>query len=326
MKERIVILGAGSFAGQDLVSFLADRNYEVLAFLRERKNKVFCSFEGKDNVITFLKADINTEFNRIICLLDKLQVGKIISFISASEVAPSWQYPAEYFQTNCVSHVRLIDYLKNQSWLEKFIYISSPELYGTTNSYINEDEGRMNASTPYALSKGVAQEINKLYFKEYSFPVINILPTNYLGRMQLWKIAPKTIIAILKGESIKLNGGGEAIKSFIDIKDVSNGIFTILNKGKIGEDYHISPEQGIAVKDLIYKICNLMNANFDEIVEVVAPRKGEDKAYTLNCSKLKNLGWKAEIPIEETLKDIINWIKDNWNIIKNIKTDYEFKN
>ena len=96
--------------------------------------------------------DFNKNMGRIIELLDSVQPQYIINFAAQSEVAPSWQHPEHWFQTNAVAITQLINAIKDKKYLKRYVHISSPEVYGTCEGVVREDTP-MNPSTPYAASK-----------------------------------------------------------------------------------------------------------------------------------------------------------------------------
>ena len=151
--------------------------------------------------------------------------------------------------------------------------------------------------------------------------------TNVYGAyQQLFKIIPRTIIYIKQGKKIQLHGGGKAVKSYIHIRDVSQGELSIMEKGNIGNIYHLSPDQGIAVKDVVKKICELMDVKYEDFVEIVEERLGQDNAYTIDSSKAKKeFNWKVNIDFDKGLKQTIDWVEEFYSIIKTHPLEYLHK-
>src|SRR6185295_4173714 len=99
------------------------------------------------------------------------------------------------------------------SYLDKYVHISSPEVYGTCEGNVTE-ESPMNPSTPYAASKAAADMLLNVYWKQFRFPLVSVRATNVYGaRQQLFKIIPRSVIFIKLGKKIQLHGGGRAVKS-----------------------------------------------------------------------------------------------------------------
>lgn len=117
--------------------------------------------------------------------------------------------------TNAVAIAKLSNFLKDQQWLEKYVHISSPEVYGTCKGVVKED-APLNPSTPYAASKAAGDFMLFSLVKNFRFPLVMIRSTNVYGaHQQLFKIIPRSVIYIKMGKKIELHGGGRAVKSYI---------------------------------------------------------------------------------------------------------------
>lgn len=324
--NKVVVIGSNSFSGSDFIDLLLEKqNYQVMGISRSlEKSKEFLPYKKRnlDN-FKFYQIDLNHDLKKLESILDEFRPDYIVNFAAQSEVAPSWKNPHHWFQTNAVSITNLANILKNKKYLKKYVHISSPEVYGTCEGFIKENFS-INPSTPYAASKAAGDLSLFTFYKNFDFPLVMVRATNVYGAyQQLFKIIPRTIIYIKQGKKIELHGGGKAVKSYIHIRDVSNGELSIMEKGNIGEIYHISPDEGVAVKDIVKKISDLMNAKYEDIVINVEERLGQDKAYTIDSSKVRaQLGWSPKINLYEGLKKTINWVDEFYSIIKTHSLEY----
>ena len=166
-------------------------------------------------------------------------------------VEESWDKPIDWYTTNFLSNVKMLEKIKKFKFIKKFINFTTPEVYGNTDNWLKESFS-FNPSTPYALSRAATDFHLKLIFKVDKFPVVFTRTANVYGpHQQLYRIIPKTIVSFIKNKNLQLHGGGRSFRSFIHIDDVSNALYLILKNGKVGETYHISTNKLISIKKLV---------------------------------------------------------------------------
>lgn len=303
-------------------------DYSVIGISRSpEKEELFLPYKCRtERDFRFHQMDFNNDMERIIELLDSVQPEYIVNFAAQSEVAPSWQHPDQWFQTNAVAITKLIHGLKDKKYLKRYVHISSPEVYGTCEGIVRED-APMNPSTPYAASKAAGDFSIFTYVKNFDFPMVMIRATNVYGAcQQLFKIIPRSVIYLRRGKTIELHGGGEAVKSYIHIRDVSRGELAAMENGKKGSIYHLSPDNGIAVRDVVRTICEAMGKNFNDSVKSVSERLGQDKAYIIDSSRAREeLGWMPHMSLDEGIQGVVGWIEKYWEEIQNQPLEYLHK-
>jgi len=329
--KKIVVIGSNSFSGSDFIDYiLSETKYEVHGISRSpEKSALFLPYKGNPNInrFSYHQIDLNQNFTELKRLFLELKPQYIINFAAQSEVGPSWDHPEHWFSTNAVAIATLGNFLKDQDWLQKYVHISTPEVYGTCNGIVRED-APLNPTTPYAASKAAGDLMLFTLVKNFNFPLVTIRSTNVYGaHQQLFKIIPRSVIYIKKGKTIELHGGGHAIKSFIHIRDISRGQLMAMENGKNGQIYHLSPtDSGISIKDLVNRICDEMGMDFGSCTKTVAERLGQDKAYVIDSSKARNeLNWDTKISLKEGLKGVVTWVERNWAEIDSLPLEYIHK-
>lgn len=325
-SRRVAVLGSNSFSGSDFVDHLLDDpNTQVLGISRSaEKGPLFLPYLEKHSPnYRFVQADFNDDMERILRELDTFEPEFIVNFAAQSEVAPSWIHPEHWFQTNTVSLAKLVNGLKDRTYVQKYVHISSPEAYGTCEGNVLET-APLNPSTPYAASKAAADLLLKTYAQNYNFPLVTVRATNVYGAyQQLFKIIPRTVIRLKLDQMIELHGGGVAVKSFIQIRDVSRGEEAIMERGRIGDIYHLSPDGGVAVRDVVQRICTMMGRSFETSTRAVAERLGQDAAYVIDSTKARTeLGWQPRVGLDEGLQGVVNWIERYWDDVKKQPHEY----
>ncbi|MBB14293.1 dTDP-glucose 4,6-dehydratase [Candidatus Poribacteria bacterium] len=325
--KTVFVIGSNSFSGSDFIDLLLETDrYNVVGLSRSpEKTGLFLPYKKRldSSNFEFHQIDLNHDMLKLFSLLVDREPAYIVNFAAQSEVAPSWENPDQWFQTNTVSIAKLSNFLKDQKWLEKYVHISSPEVYGTCDGNITE-VAPINPTTPYAASKAAGDLMLLTLVKSFSFPLVIIRSTNVYGScQQLFKIIPRSIIYLKSGRKIELHGAGEAIKSYIHIRDVSLGQLVAMERGKIGEIYHFSPDQGIRVRDLVKKICQVIGKDFRSNTIDVGERLGQDKAYVIDSTKARNqFLWLPEITLTDGLQQVRNWVEEEWDLICSEPLEY----
>ena len=328
-RQRIVVIGSNSFSGSDFIDLLLeDERNEIVGISRSpEKSALFLPYKRHQRAnFKFHQMDLNTHMPQIIDLLDSFEPEYVVNFAAQSEVAPSWEHPEQWFQTNVVSLAKLMNALKARQYLKRYVHISSPEVYGTCEGRIIES-APLNPSTPYATSKAAADLFLFTLVKNFQFPLVVVRSTNVYGaHQQLFKIMPRAVIYTKMGKIIGLQGGGRAVKSYIHIRDISRGELLAMEKGRVGETYHLSPDKGIAVRDLVQVICSKMGVAFEKATKPIDERPGQDAAYVIDSSKARQeFGWRPEITLEEGVSGVIKWVEDNWEEIQREPLQYIHK-
>lgn len=328
--ETVLVIGSNSFSGSDFVDLLlSERDYNVLGASRSpEKHELFLPYKanpGRDR-FRFHQLDLNRDLPALISLIETERPAYIVNFAAQSEVAPSWANPGQWFQTNAVALAELTIRLKDMPWIKRYVHISSPEVYGTCEGVVRED-ARPNPSTPYAASKAAGDLMLLALTKNFDFPVSTIRATNVYGaHQQLFKIIPRTVIYLNSGRTIELHGGGHAVKSYIHIRDVSRGELAVMERGRSGEIYHLSPDAGVAVRDVVGMICQRLGKDFDACVKTVAERLGQDKAYVIDSTKARTeLGWAPQVGLEQGLEGVVAWARKYWDAILAHPLEYVHK-
>jgi len=329
MKEKVLVIGSNSFSGSDFIDLLLENGkYSVIGVSRSsEKGPLFLPYKRfKNPDFKFHKLDLNRDMGKIVDLINSTKPEYVVNFAAQSEVAPSWKDPGQWFRTNAVAITELADALKDRKSLKKYVHVSSPEVYGTCEGNVKED-APLNPSTPYAASKAAGDLSLFTFVKNFKFPLVMIRSTNVYGaHQQLFKIIPRSVIYVKLGKTIELHGGGNAVKSYIHIRDISKGELLAMEKGRTGEIYHLSPDGGITVKEVVKKICDKLGVDFSKATKEVEERLGQDKAYVIDSSKARReFGWKPVIGIDEGIQKVVDWINGNWEAVKKEPLEFIYK-
>lgn len=327
MTSTVVVIGSNSFSGSDFIDLLLDDpQYRVVGISRgPESGRLFLPYLGRSDLsrFRFHQLDLNRDIEAILALLEAERPRFIVNFASQSEVAASWDTPEQWYQTNVVATARLGNYLRSRSWLERYVHISTPEVYGSCSGNITE-EAPMHPSTPYAASRAAAETFLQLLVRQYGFPVSLVRSTNVYGaHQQLFKIIPRAIIRLRQGQTIELHGGGTQVRSFIHIRDVSRGELAVMTGGGTGEVYNLSPHDEITIRALVEKLCDRLGADFARSTTSTPARPGNDARYAIDSNKArKAFGWQPTIGLDEGLSEVVRWVETYWDEIQRQPLEY----
>jgi len=328
MSNKVVVIGSNSFSGAGFTAYMLDNGFDVIGMSRSQEpDNVLLPYKWKDDTnFTFHKLDLNNDLKSMMEVINDAKPDYVFNFAAQSMVGQSWEFPEHWFMTNIISTVKLHDQLRKCEFLKKYIHVTTPEVYGSCEGFVKEDYP-FNPSTPYAVSRAAGDMSLKTFVDNYKFPAVSTRAANVYGAgQQLYRIISRTVLFIRLGEKLQLHGGGSSTRSFIHINDVSDATLKIAQHGVPGETYHISTNRIVSIKELVTMICEKMNVDFNEHVDVVDERPGKDAAYCLDSTKLREtLGWKDNITLEDGLDEVIAWVDCNLETLKKQNFDYIHK-
>jgi len=327
--KTVFVVGSNSFSGSHFCDYCLSRGLQVVGVSRspEPHNLFLPYSENKrKSQLSFHQIDINSDWKYLFDLFNNIKPEYVANFAAQGMVEESWSNPAQWYKTNFLSAVRIHDFLKDKSYLEKFVQISTPEVYGATARLVDESE-QMMPTTPYAISKASADMHLYAYKERYGFPVVTTRAANVYGPgQQLYRLIPKLMLSIFSGKKFPLHGGGVVKRSFIHISDVVRGTFNAMTCAAPGSIYHFSTSEMMTVSDLVGKVCDLMGVSFENVVELSYERNKQDPSYSLDVKRANDeLSWKYEVDLRQGLGSVEKWIASNYEVLSGLSTKYQHK-
>jgi len=327
---RFLVIGSNSFSGASFIKHLLENEHDVIGISRsEELNKDYLPYSWGESIIQnfkFEQIDINHDLEKLEILVNEFKPEFVVNFAAQGMVAESWLTPEDWYQTNVVGQVKLHDYLRKLDCIKRYVHVSTPEAYGSTNGWIKENYN-FAPSTPYAVSRAACDLHLLSFFRAYNFPVVFTRAANVFGEgQQLYRIIPRTLIFARMGQKLQLHGGGHSVRSFIHIDDVANATLNISLNGCNGDTYHISTNETVSIRNLVEKICKITDVKFNDLVEETEDRLGKDQSYLLDSSKLRDeLTWSDKISLEAGIKKTLTWVDDNLSCLSSLPMDYQHK-
>ena len=258
---------------------------------------------------SFIQGDIcdSELINNIIQSIDC-----VINFAAETHVDNSIRNPEIFVKTNIEGTLNLLLAAKKAN-IKRYIQISTDEVYGSLGKtgYFYENSP-LAPNNPYSASKASADMLVRAFFETYKLPVLITRCSNNYGPYQYpEKIIPLFISKLLKNEKVPVYGDGLNIRDWLYVYDHCEAIDLVLHKGKIGEIYNIgghNEKTNIEMTKLILKALN----KDESYIEFVEDRLGHDKRYAISNDKIvKELNWQPKMPLEQGIKETINWYLEN---------------
>jgi dTDP-glucose 4,6-dehydratase len=246
------------------------------------------------------------------------KITTIVHFAAESHVDRSISDASDFIRTNVLGTFTLLEAALSEH-IERFIHISTDEVYGSIDEGSFTESDPLNPSSPYSSSKAASDLIARSYFITHGLPVIITRCTNNYGPFQYpEKLIPLFITNLLEGKNIPVYGTGTNVRDWIHVLDHCRAIDCILENGTPGEIYNIGGDNERSNIEITSLILEALGKD-ESCIEYVKDRLGHDFRYSLDSSKLKSLGWKPEYSFDQGLLETVEWYKANawwWHPLK----------
>lgn len=213
--------------------------------------------------------------------------------------------------------------------VEKFIYISTDEVYGQLKD-ISElswtEDSLINPRNPYSASKASGELVVKAAHNTHGLNyIITRSCNNYGPRQHPRNLIPKVITCIVNNENIPIHGQGKQFREWIHVDDHCSAIMNLVDSQIINQTYNIGSGVEINNLEVVNKICDIMGKG-KELITFIKDRPGHDFRYSVDCSKLKQTGWNTKYNFDDGISKCIDWyVQNDWyfNLDPNDKWNYE---
>ena len=262
----------------------------------------------------FVKGDIASP-DLVSYVLREEKIDTILHFAAQTHVDNSFGNSFAFTQTNIYGTHVLLESAKCCETLRRFVHVSTDEVYGEGEDFDTDpmsEEHVLEPTNPYAATKAGAEFLVKSYFRSFKVPCLITRGNNVYGPHQFpEKLIPKLTNQLLRHKPLTIHGDGTNTRNFLYVTDVANAFDVIMHKGTPGHVYNIggkNEKPNIEVARTLLKIFGYADEE-DKWLVYVPDRKFNDLRYTINSSKLHELGWKEEMSWDEGLATTVEWYK-----------------
>ena len=315
---KLLVTGCCGFIGSNFVNYYFNENSDVEIINLDAM--YYCASQDniKENIrkskrYNLVKGNL-CSFDLISNILEIYNIDTVIHFAAQSHVQNSFDNALQYTLDNVVGTHTLLEACRKYGKIQKFIHISTDEVYG--ESMLSENEEKKNEDSvlcptnPYAATKAAAELIAKSYYHSFKMPIIITRGNNVYGPNQYpEKIIPRFIQQLLKGDQVTIQGDGSNVRAFLHVNDVCSALKLILEKGQIGEIYNIGSDDHHEYT--VTQIANILiekitkTKDYEKWISHIEDRPFNDKRYYISNQKVKDLGWTILTDFDNGIDGVI---------------------
>jgi dTDP-glucose 4,6-dehydratase len=319
LPARLLVTGGAGFIGSALVRRTLERHPEVsitvLDKLTYAGNLANLEPVADDPRYRFVHGDINDA-----AIVDEIagSVDAIVNFAAESHVDRSIEEPDAFIQTDVHGTFTLLEAARRHGH-ERYLQISTDEVYGNVPSGSSLETDPLRPRSPYSASKAGGDLLVQAYHTTYGLPAMITRASNNFGPYQYpEKVIPLFVTNALDGEPLPLYGDGQQIRDWLYVDDHCDAIELVLERGEPGEVYNVGGGNELANIDLTRRILELTGRELT-LVRRVPDRPGHDRRYSVDCSRLRALGWTPAHAFDDALRETVDWYRartDWWRPLK----------
>jgi len=316
---RLVVTGGAGFIGSNFVRYML-RRYDDLEVVNLDKLTYAGNLENLRDVdddprYTFVKGDI----------CDAVVVGEVlrgadavVNFAAETHVDRSISGPQDFIRTDVLGTHTLLEAVRELG-VTRYLQISTDEVYGSTESGSFTEESELDPSSPYSASKAGGDLLVLAYHRTFGSPVLITRSSNNYGPYQYpEKVVPLFVTNAIDGDALPVYGDGLNVRDWLYVEDNCAAIDVVLRKGAVGEAYNIGGGNEVKNLTLTRQILKLLGKS-PELIRFVSDRPGHDRRYSIDCAKVRALGWRPTTPFEKGLERTVAWYRDHpewWRKLK----------
>lgn len=308
----ILLTGGAGFIGSNLLHTLSEAYGHVVCLDNLTYAGNLNNLPQNSNTFTldFYKGDIcDKEFVDTVFL--KFNPKYIMHLAAESHVDNSIKDCTPFVYSNVLGTVNLLQ-ASLRYGVEKFLHISTDEVYGYIENGSFTEDTIYNPRNPYSASKASSDHFVNAFYHTYGLPtIITNCSNNYGPRQYKEKLIPQTILNLIQNKKVPVYGDGQQVRDWLFVRDHCEALIKVLENGKVGGKYNIGGECELRNIDLVKKILGLLGKD-ESMVEYVKDRPGHDRRYSTSIDKIsKELGWKPKFNLEEGLVKTIEWYENH---------------
>jgi dTDP-glucose 4,6-dehydratase len=326
--HNILVTGGAGFIGSNFVRYMLDRypNYRIVVYDKLTYAGNLDNLLGLEDLqdrYVFVQGDI-CDYVQVSDVVQRYDIDTIVNFAAESHVDRSLMTPGAFLRTNVNGTHTLLQVAKDHHLL-RYHQVSTDEVYGQVLRGSFGEDDPLETRSPYSASKAGADLLVHAYYVSFGVPATITRGSNNIGPYQYpEKAVPLFITNALHDLPLPVYGDGLYVRDYQYVLDHCRGIDLVLHRGAPGEIYNLGSGTEVAALDLARMILDRLGKP-QSLICLVSDRPGQDRRYSLNCAKIKSLGWEPRWTFDQALDDTINWYLENewwWRKLKDKESEY----
>ena len=311
--RNLFIAGGAGFIGSNFVHYILEKypDYRVVVYDKLTYAGNLDNLKGleSDPRYAFVHGDI-CEAPKVEETMRQYEIDAIVNFAAETHVDRSLMSPGSFIQTDVFGTYVLLEAAKKLG-VERYHQVSTDEVYGEVLEGSSLETDRLVARSPYSASKAGGDLMVHAYFVSFGVPVTVTRGANNIGPHQYpEKVVPLFITNAIDSVPLPVYGDGRQMRDYQYVLDHCQGIDLVLHKGRAGEVYNVGSGVETYNVDMARLILRLLGKP-EDLIQHVTDRPGHDRRYSLNCDKLRALGWSSAHTFEQAVEKTVEWYVDN---------------
>jgi dTDP-glucose 4,6-dehydratase len=332
---KILVTGGSGFIGANFLNLLVPRhpehafvNLDALTYAANPRS--LAAIEGRSNY-AFVRADL-VDFEAVRAVFAEHRPDVVVHFAAESHVDRSIAGPRPFLRTNLEGTFNLLEACR-ELWPggEGLLHhVSTDEVYGSLGPQGSfSEETKYDPSSPYSASKAASDHLVRAWGRTFGLPIKLTNCSNNYGPLQFpEKLIPLMIQNLLERKPLPIYGKGENVRDWLYVDDHCEAIWTVVQKGRVGQTYNIGGRSEQHNIDVVKRLCAIMaeetgarEAELLGLITYVKDRPGHDERYAIDARKLEaELGWKPKETFATGLRKTVRWYLDNQPWVESVRT------
>ena len=320
MKNLLITGGAG-FIGSNFVHYMLEKyaEYRIVVYdkLTYAGNLANLADIADHPRYHFIKGDI-CDAEMVRSVMRQFDIDTIVNFAAETHVDRSIMEPDAFIRTDIYGTYVLLEAAR-EFGIERYHQVSTDEVYGEVIEGSSMETDPLRPRSPYAASKAGAEHLVYAYYITYGVPTTVTRGSNNIGPYQYpEKVVPLFVTNAIDDLPLPLYGDGRQMRDYQYVWDHCEGIDIVLHRGKVGEVYNLGTGVETRNIDMARMILRLLGKP-ESLIQYVKDRPGHDRRYSMNCDKIKALGWRSTHTFEQALEKTVRWYVEHeswWRPLK----------